>query len=381
MLSVRVRKALPGFTLDVAWEAGREVVALFGASGSGKSLTLQAIAGLVAPDEGRIAHDGATWFDCGPGAAARVDVPPRARRPGYVFQGYALFPHLTVAGNLAFGLADRPRAERARRVAELAEQLGIADVLARRPRELSGGQQQRVALGRALAAEPSLLLLDEPLSALDAPLRRQLRDDLAVVLRRFARTTVLVTHDVGEAFHLADRVVVYDRGRVVQAAPKAELLTAPASEQVASLLGVRNILRGRVASVAADFVEVEWRGHRLRAANPAARPYAVRAGDATAFFVRPEHIRLARKDRAPLAEKSHLNRLAGAVVDVVDLGTSYALLFAVDGAREGGAREPGAPAHDLEVEVSKLVFEMLDVARERRWEVGIQPSAVQLLPG
>ena len=171
-LDVAIRKRFPGFEIDVHWTAGDGVAALFGPSGAGKSLTLACLAGLVRPDAGRIVVDDRVLFD----AAARIDVPPQQRRVGYVFQGYALFPHLSVAENVGFGLRDRARAERERRVAEVLERLGLGDLGTRRPAELSGGQRQRVALGRALAIDPAVLLLDEPLSALDVPLRRALRE-------------------------------------------------------------------------------------------------------------------------------------------------------------------------------------------------------------
>src|SRR4029453_15405361 len=158
---------------------------------------------------------------------------------------YALFPHLTVADNLGFGVRDRPRAERARRVARVVEQLGLGGLERRYPRELSGGQRQRVALGRALAIEPALLLLDEPLSALDAPLRRALRADLRTLLGDVGTAAVVVTHDFTEAYRLGDRIVVYDGGRVVQAAPRSELLWQPASDSVARIMGIRNVLHGR----------------------------------------------------------------------------------------------------------------------------------------
>ena len=217
-VDLALTRRLPGFTLDVAWTAGDGVVVLFGPSGSGKSLTLRCLAGLERADGGRIAINGRTFFD----AAAGVDLRPQERRLGYVFQGYALFPHLTVGQNIAFGLRGRPRGEQRRRAAEVIERLGLGGLEHRAPRELSGGQQQRVALGRALAVDPELLLLDEPLSALDAPLRRQLRDDLERTLRDWRIPTVLVTHDLSEAYQLADRVIVYDHGRVIQASSKTE---------------------------------------------------------------------------------------------------------------------------------------------------------------
>src|SRR5262249_11290945 len=157
-------------------------------------------------------------------SAARVDVEPQRRRVGYVFQSLALFPHLTVADNIGFGLRDRPRQERERKVAEVVERLGLDGLEARRPAEISGGQRQRVALGRALAIDPALLLLDEPLSALDLPLRRALRDELRATLATLRMAAVVVTHDFTEAYRLGDRIVVYENGRVVQAAPRGELL-------------------------------------------------------------------------------------------------------------------------------------------------------------
>jgi molybdate transport system ATP-binding protein len=372
VIALAIRKAFPQFALDAAWEAGDEVVALFGASGAGKSLTLQCLAGLVRPDAGRIVVNGRVCDD----VAARVHLPPQARRLGYVFQGYALFPHLTVAENVGFGLRDRPAAERRRRTGAVLEQLGLGEFAARRPRELSGGQQQRVALGRALAPGPDLLLLDEPFSALDAPLRRTLREELARVIRGLGTTVVLVTHDLAEACQLGDRLVLYEAGRVIQAAPKAELLARPASEAVARLLGVRNLVRGTVVKAAPDRVEIAWRGHSVEAVNSLAHPYLAAPGTPVAFFVRAEHVRLIRKDRSDPDPVHRMNVLPGTVVGELDQGTTWTLLFRLDGA---GA--PSQGAYDLEIEIPKLVYEMLAVARDRRWAVSMHRGALQVLPG
>ena len=327
MVSVAITKRYPGFTLDVRWEADLSVVGLFGPSGAGKTLTLQCLAGLVTPDAGTIVVDGRVFFD----AAAGVNLPPQRRRIGYVFQGYALFPHLTVAENVAFGLRDRPRAERRRRAGEVLERLGLGEVADRHPRELSGGQQQRVALGRALAPDPELLLLDEPLSALDAPLRRQLREELGRLIREWGKTVVLVTHDLAEAYQLGERLVVYDAGRVVQAAPKAELLLQPASEAVARLIGMRNIVRGTVVKASPDRIELTWRGHTVEAVNSPGHPYLAPAGTPVAFFVRPEYVRLIRKDRTAPDPVHRMNFLTGTIVGEIDQGTAWTLLFRLDG--------------------------------------------------
>jgi len=371
VLSLAVAKRLAGFALDVAWEAGEEVVALFGASGAGKTLTLQCLAGLVRPDAGRIVVNGRVLFDGTNG----VNLPPQRRRLGYVFQGYALFPHLSVEENVAFGLSGRPREERRRRTAEVMERLGLTALASRRPRELSGGQAQRVALGRALAPDPELLLLDEPLSALDAPLRRQLRDELGSLVREWGKATVLVTHDLGEAFHLADRIVIYDEGRVAQAAPKSELLSRPASEQVARLLGVRNILRGAVIKATPEIIELRWRGHVLEAINSPARRYLPAADTPLAFFIRPEYVRLIRKDRPSPDPGHHMNRMEGRVVGEVDQGTNWMLHFRLD-----GPEPPAQGGHDLEIEVPKLVYEMLEIARDRRWTISMHRGSIQVLP-
>jgi len=370
-LEVSLRCRLPGFSLDVEWTAEEGVAVLFGPSGAGKSLTLRCLAGLVEPDDGRVAVDGRLLFD----ARAGVRVPPQARRVGYVFQGYALFPHLTVLANVAFGLKRLPRREREARAAATLERLGLAGLARRHPDELSGGQKQRVALGRALAVEPDLLLLDEPLSALDAPLRRALRDELGMILADWKVPAVLVTHDIVEAYQLGDRVIVYEGGRVIQAGPRSELLWRPATESVARILGYRNLLRGTVARVAPDRIAIDWRGRRVEARRSPDRPDDFRPGGAVAFFVRPEDLRLIRKDgRAPDPDH-HGSVLSGRVVREHDLGVTRTLFLRLDG--------PGEPAQgdfDLEIDVPRFVYEMLRLDRERSWQFSIHRGALHLLP-
>ena len=375
-LDVRIVKRLPGFTLDVAWTAGDGVAVLFGPSGAGKTLTLQCLAGLLRPDEGRIVVDGRLLFEAGRQARApMVDLPPQARRVGYVFQGYALFPHLTVAENVGFGLRDQPAARRADKTAQVLERLGLAAHATRLPRDLSGGQRQRVALGRALAIDPALLLLDEPLSALDAPLRRALRDELRAILSDWRTAAVLVTHDFTEAYRLGDRIVVYDAGRVVQAAPRSELLWQPASESVARIMGIRNVLHGSVVKAAPDRIQIRWRGQLLEAVNSPSHSYLPAPDSPIAFFIRPEYVRLIRKDRGAADPAHHMNLMEGAVVGEEDFGTTWSLRIRLDA--------PGAPAqgdHDLEVEVPHLVYEILEIDRDRRWQFSIHRGSIHVLP-
>jgi molybdate transport system ATP-binding protein len=371
MVSLSITKRLPGFTLDVSWEAHERVVALFGPSGAGKTLTLHCLSGLVRPDQGRIVLNDRVFFD----GAAGVDLPPQARRLGYVFQGYALFPHLTVEENVAFGLRGQSREARGRRTREVLERLGLAGLERRYPGELSGGQQQRVALGRALAVDPELLLLDEPLSALDPPLRRQLREELGRIIREWGKATVLVTHDLAEAYQLADRVVVYESGRVLQAAPKSELLWQPTSERVARLIGVRNLLRGTVAKATPEIVQIRWRGQTLEAVNSPSRLFLPPPGAALSFFIRPEYVRLIRKDRPGPDPGHHMNLMDGEVVGEVDQGTTWTLFFrlTVPGELDQGS-------YDLEIEVPKLVYEILEIERDRRWQISIHRGSIQVLP-
>jgi molybdate transport system ATP-binding protein len=369
--AVEITKRLPGFTLDVAWTAGDGVAVLFGPSGAGKTLTLQCLAGLIHPDAGRIVVDDRVLFD----AAAGVNLPPQQRRVGYVFQGYALFPHLTVAENVGFGLRDRPRAVRDTRVADVIARLDLGGLERRRPSELSGGQRQRVALGRALAIDPALLLLDEPLSALDAPLRRALRDELRSILSGWGTAAVVVTHDFTEAYRLADRIIVYESGRVIQAAPRAELLWQPASEAVARVMGLRNVLHGTVVKAMPDRIQIAWRGHTLEAVNSPTHSYLPQPESPIAFFIRPEYVRLVRKDRSALDAAHHMNQMRGSVVGDSDFGTVWSLRLRLD--------TPGVPAQgdfDLEVEVPHLVYEILDIERDRHWEFSIHRGSIHVLP-
>lgn len=221
-------KALRG--VDITIEAGT-LVAVLGPSGCGKTTLLRTIAGFERPDAGTISFDGRVV------ASAELNVPPERRNVGIVPQEGALFPHLDVAGNIAFALRNRSRDERRLRVEELLDLVGLSGYEARRPHQLSGGQQQRVAIARALAPRPAVVLLDEPFTALDAALRTRLRVDVAEVLRRAEATAVLVTHDPSEALALADSVAVMRDGRIAQQGPSQEIYHRPLDLATALMLG------------------------------------------------------------------------------------------------------------------------------------------------
>jgi len=267
-LTCRAERRFPGGTTVEATlqipAPGFSVTVLFGPSGSGKTTVLRLLAGLERADTGSIRLGGTTWSDANRG----IHLPPQARNLGFLPQAYSLFPHLSVADNLAYGLDVQPVPERAARVGELLALLDLQGLAERRPAELSGGQQQRVALGRALARRPGLLLLDEPLSALDQPAQLRLRRELRDLLRRLDIPTVLVTHDRAEALHLGDRLVVMDQGRVCQSGDIQAVFDRPTDPAVARILGVETVVRGEVESIVEGLATLRVGPARILAADP-----------------------------------------------------------------------------------------------------------------
>jgi molybdate transport system ATP-binding protein len=231
-LSLEVVKKVNGFKLEISWKIDNELAVLFGYSGAGKSLTLQLIAGLLKPDQGRIAANGDILFD----SEKHINVPPQHRNLGYVFQDLALFPHMSVRQNIAYGAAAVPRADRRQRVAEMLQIFHLEGLAEKLPAEISGGQKQRVALARSLIRRPQALLLDEPFSALDNPLRRKMRGFLKQIHTEFNIPVILVTHDLMEAATLADVLFIYHNGKVIQRGRPQEIISQPVNHYVASLV-------------------------------------------------------------------------------------------------------------------------------------------------
>ena len=313
--------------LDLEIEAGETVVFL-GPSGCGKTTTLRLIAGLEAPDAG-----GRVLFD-GEDVTA---LPVEKRNVGLVFQSYALFPNMDVRGNVAYGLRVRgmAKAARERRVDEMLAMMRIEPLAHRRIDQLSGGQRQRVALARALAVRPRALLLDEPLTALDAKLRDALRVEIDALLRGLGITAVYVTHDQSEAMALGDRIVVMDHGRVAQAGTPREIYQAPATRFVAEFIGTMNRLAGTVQS-----------GRFVTAAGAIAWPEA--PADAREVLFRPEAVRLAGD-----GEAAHL---AGEVISAFFLG-DHTRLFVSAGEGPPLVVESGARRHFARGDKVGLVLE------------------------
>ena len=325
--------AVDGVSLSV--RAG-EFLTLLGPSGSGKTTSLRLIGGFIQPTVGEVVIGG-----------ERMDGLPPYRRPvNTVFQNYALFPHLTVAQNIAYGLAMAGVAERERdqRVRQALDLVRLADVERRRPAELSGGQQQRVALARALINRPAVLLLDEPLGALDLKLRQAMQHELKQIQRQAGPTFIYVTHDQDEAMTMSDRVAVMSEGRVLQIGTPAEIYDRPRTRFVAGFIGENNALEGRLSSVTDGLGVVEldsvgWLCGRLDGETV--------LGTRVTLAIRPERIVLGKTGILDPANGNEWNELTGRVTDVQYLGTHWRVVVVLDGGRRLIAhRQPGDQGAD-----------------------------------
>jgi len=317
MLSVELRKRLRDYELEVAFEVapGRCHV-LIGPTACGKTMTLRMIAGLERPDAGRVSLNGQALFDAERGVA----LPPERRHVGFVFQSYALFPHLSVLENVAFGLrargtSSREARDRAREVLERVHLPGVEHV---RPGRLSGGQQQRVAVARALAGNSDVLLLDEPMAALDTQTRRRVRDELRSVIDGLDVATVVVTHDPVDALTLGQVISVMQEGRLCQTGTRQELLARPRNEFVAEFLGL-NLLRGEAQSTESGLTEVRCGEQRFYSLQPAAGPVFLTC--------HPSDITLSRER----PQGSALNVLHGRVVSLSRLGAATRVALVPEG--------------------------------------------------
>ena len=280
---------------------------LFGPSGSGKTTVLRSIAGLEWPERGSIRFISRIWLDTTEG----VRVSPQDRQIGYMAQDYALFPTHTVAGNIAYGLSALTSAERNRRVDEMVELFQLRGLETSRPRELSGGQQQRVALARAVAPRPQLLLLDEPLSALDVPTRLQLRGELRTLLKRLAVPSIIVTHDWAETLSLGDLVAVMGEGQVIQFGSPQEVFCRPANATVAQIVGVETVIEGHVIEEADGLATVRVDGTLLKGLGG----YA--SGSPVFVCIRAEDVVLEQGGTGLTSARNHLN---GKVSEIIPHG-------------------------------------------------------------
>jgi putative spermidine/putrescine transport system ATP-binding protein len=326
------------FSLDIAQG---EFVSLLGPSGCGKTTVLRMVAGFEPPSGGEIVIDGQDMT----GVAANK------RRIGMVFQSYALFPNLTVADNVGFGLkvAGVARAEARARIEEMLGLVGLAGFGARYPFQLSGGQQQRVALARAIAPRPRVLLLDEPLSALDAKIRVSLRSEIRAIQRELGITTLFVTHDQEEALSMSDRVVVMSAGRAEQVGPPHEIYNRPATRFVAEFIGSLNILSGKVVDAATGRVDTP--------AGPVTlgRALTLAAGAPVSLAIRPEALRLDAEGEVAFAVKVADSEFLGSVVRLRAVAPGATPLSVAQFNREGRALPAPGEAATLSVDARDIV--------------------------
>jgi molybdenum ABC transporter ATP-binding protein len=307
VLRAELRAALGELELDVSLEvAARDCLALAGPSGAGKTSIVRMVAGTQTPAAGSITHDGEVWFDGDRG----VSIPPERRRCGYVPQDHALFPHLPAWRNVAYGLRAIPRGQRRARALELLERFGVGGLADARPATLSGGERQRIALARALAIDPRVLLLDEPLAALDTRTRAAASRELSAVLADARIPAILVTHDFHEAAALAQRVAIIDRGRVLQQDTAERLAAAPASAFVAEFTG-SVVLTGRARRQSGPLTVIELDGGGIATATD-------RGEGPVAVSVFPWEITLGPPDEP--GHDSAQNRLLGRVQSMTAVG-------------------------------------------------------------
>lgn len=312
MLKVDIAKKLADFTLKIAFDVNQEILVLFGPSGAGKSLTLNCISGLIHPDQGVIQIGHTILYQ-----ENSIHIPPHKRGIGVVFQGYALFPHMTISENLRYGLRYHPNTQ-----ADIKHMLGrlrLENLANRYPHQLSGGQQQRVALGRALIIKPQLLLLDEPFAALDVGVREQLQADILNLQQELKLTIIYVTHQLEDTFVLGDKLAVLQAGKLQQFGPISEVFHRPNSRAVAEITGVKNICEGTVKESTLSGLQIKW-GDLIIERPPA----DVMVGESVAFYIRPEHIKIIHPDK-PLTDTVRYNILDVVITNIVHQGTTISM--------------------------------------------------------
>jgi molybdate transport system ATP-binding protein len=352
MLQVDLAHSVGGIELDIRFDVppGR-CLALAGPSGAGKTTILRVVAGTVRPDRGRIANGDEVWVDTSSG----IWWPPERRRCGYVFQDYALFPHLSAWRNVAYGLGSGRSNGRRQAALELLERFGLKDRADARPATLSGGERQRVALARALAPRPKVLLLDEPLSALDARTRASAARQLTATLHSLDVPVVLVTHEFSDASLLGDEICVIDRGRVIQRGTASELAASPATAFVADFTGAV-VLTGTARAPGGELTIVDLDGGGIASSTD-------RGSGRVALSVYPWEITISRPDAA--TDESAQNHLRARITSVTTVGNRVRLGLTA-----------GQP---LVAEVTGIALEELDLAVGREVTAGWKATATRLV--
>lgn len=335
----------PSFSMNCSFDADSGFSVLFGCSGSGKTTALRCIAGLEIPDAGAIKINGSIYFD----SRKKINLPPQKRKIGYMFQENALFPHMNVRQNIEFGLKGLRSVEKTKRVNEMLVLVGIEELEFAYPDELSGGQKQKVALARALAPDPEILLLDEPFSSLDTVVRIKLRKELRMIQKGLGIPVIFITHDPVEAFTMADRMIVFDGGRVQQTGSPEDIFYHPKSRYLAELVGFSNLFDDAVIEGHGQGAECTF---LWSLGTGITAPYIERtAGERVSWGIRPENIELVcRKNIHAIRKENRKNLFDGTIMSVVNKGTSRIMSLIL------------AESEDvLKVEVANRVFDSLKI--------------------
>jgi len=363
MIEIRVEKNLGNFSLNVSLTLRKGITVFFGPSGSGKTLTLHTVAGLVEPDSGVVRVNGEVYFDKKRG----VNLPIHRRRIGYVFQESSLFPHMTVFDNIAYGISGLSPGGKKERVRLMIERMRLSGLENNFPHQISGGQKQRTALARALAASPLLLLLDEPFASLDNPVREKLRLDLLTIGREEHIPLIFVTHDVEEAFVLAEELVVLNDGRVEQTGNKEDIFYRPQTHKVAKFFGSRNIFLGKITDIRpGEKIMTLWVNEKgLQISLPYRKGTAV--GDPVRFCIRPEEIMILKEGR-PIKKSLQGNIFTGKIVRIIEKGSEHTLFF-----------KQSQDDYDFEISISNLAYRSLQLKEGQGVSVAFKWESIWVL--
>lgn len=358
-----LKKSFNGFHIDVNLSINEELLVLFGPSGAGKTLILRMISGIVRPDEGVVVIGDEKVFD----SENHINLPVRDRRIGYLFQDYALFPHMTVYGNIAYGINHLERPLLQKKVDELIDVMRLSGLEKRYPHELSGGQKQRCALARTLAIEPRVLLLDEPFSALDFQVREKLRADLLRIHTLYPITTILVTHDLEEAFMLGKKIAVINNGRIEQAGPREEVFYRPRTRSVAKFIGTRNIFDGTV--VESDGPQVTILNEDIGVVRAfVTEGTRLQTGQEVSFCIRPEEVIIIRPDR-PLDYRVQDNIIEGEIISIIGKGSTQIMFL-----------KTGGGDTFLKIELPNFVVRKLSLGKGGRIRVSLKKESLWVIP-
>ncbi len=362
-LELSLKKSFKGFHINVRLSVEEDLLVLFGPSGAGKTLILKMLSGIVRPDDGEVIIGNEKVFD----SEGHIDLPVRERRIGYLFQDYALFPHMTVNENIAYGINHLKHTVIRQKVEELIDVMRLSGLEKRYPHELSGGQKQRCALARTLAIEPKVLLLDEPFSALDFQVREKLRADLLRIHTLYPISTILVTHDLEEAFMLGRRIAVINNGHIEQAGPREEVFYRPETRSVAKFIGTRNIFDGTV--VDSDGIHVTVLNEDIGILKAlVTKGRELEKGQEVSFCIRPEEVIIIRPDR-PLDYRVQDNIIEGEIASITGKGSTQIMFL-----------KTGSGDTLLKIELPNFVVRKLSLAKGGRIRVSLKKESLWVIP-